>query len=135
MPTYVPLHLVSLRRRSEKRNLKVPESSSDPSDATPGTVMEKAVCLLSGGLDSPPATCLALAGVRDTSATRSRSHYPGSGIKYNSGGGPCGAGAWCGVANLVVQIGLDALRRVRPLTSGIEVPKGPVGGEMGHGIP
>ena len=93
--------------------------------------MEKAVCLLSGGLDS--ATCLALAR-RDGYQCYALSFDYGQRHKIELEAAARVAKALGAARHLVAKIGLDAFGG-SALTSGIEVPKGRSAGEMGEGIP
>jgi len=93
--------------------------------------MEKAVCLLSGGLDS--ATCLALAR-RDGYQCYALSFDYGQRHKIELLAAARVAQSLGAERHLVAKIGLDAFGG-SALTSGIEVPKGRSTGEMGHGIP
>src|ERR1017187_10197893 len=94
-------------------------------------VMEKAVCLLSGGLDS--ATCLALAR-RDGYQCYALSFDYGQRHKIELTSAARVAKALGAERHLVARIGLDAFGG-SALTSAIEVPKGRSAGEMGEGIP
>ena len=93
--------------------------------------MEKAVCLLSGGLDS--ATCLALAR-RDGYQCYALSFDYGQRHKIELLAAARLAQALGAERHVVTKIGLDAFGG-SALTSGIEVPKGRSAGEMGQGIP
>jgi 7-cyano-7-deazaguanine synthase len=96
--------------------------------------MEKAVCLLSGGLDS--ATCLALAR-RDGYQCYALSFDYGQRHKVELDAAARVAAALGAERHMVAKIGLDAFGG-SALTSehnGIEVPKGRSAGEMGKGIP
>ena len=93
--------------------------------------MEKAVCLLSGGLDS--ATCLALAR-RDGYQCYAISFDYGQRHKIELASAARVAKALGAERHLVAKIGLDAFGG-SALTSEIEVPKGRSAGEMGEGIP
>jgi 7-cyano-7-deazaguanine synthase len=93
--------------------------------------MEKAVCLLSGGLDS--ATCLALAR-REGYQCYALSFDYGQRHKIELDAAARVAQALGAERHLVVKIGLDVFGG-SALTSGIEVPKGRSAGEMGAGIP
>ena len=93
--------------------------------------MEKAVCLLSGGLDS--ATCLALAR-RDGYQCYALSFDYGQRHKIELEAAARVAAALGAERHMVARIGLDAFGG-SALTSGIEVPKGRSAGEMGEGIP
>jgi 7-cyano-7-deazaguanine synthase len=93
--------------------------------------MEKAVCLLSGGLDS--ATCLALAR-REGYQCYALSFDYGQRHKIELDAAARVAKALGAERHLVIKIGLDAFGG-SALTSGIEVPKGRSAGEMGQGIP
>jgi 7-cyano-7-deazaguanine synthase len=93
--------------------------------------MEKAVCLLSGGLDS--ATCLALAR-RDGYQCYALSFDYGQRHKIELAAAARVAHALGAERHLVARIGLDAFGG-SALTSAIEVPKGRSAGEMGEGIP
>ena len=93
--------------------------------------MEKAVCLLSGGLDS--ATCLALAR-RDGYRCFALSFDYGQRHKIELEAAARVARALGAERHMVARIGLDAFGG-SALTSGIEVPKGRSAGEMGEGIP
>jgi 7-cyano-7-deazaguanine synthase len=93
--------------------------------------MEKAVCLVSGGLDS--ATCLALAR-RDGFECYALSFDYGQRHKVELTAAARVAAALGATRHLVATIGLDAFGG-SALTSGIEVPKGRSAGEMGEGIP
>ncbi len=92
---------------------------------------KKAICLLSGGLDS--STCLALAR-RDGFACYALSFDYGQRHKFELEAAARIA-AHCGVArHLVLQTGLDAFGG-SALTADIAVPKARSAGEMAHGIP
>jgi 7-cyano-7-deazaguanine synthase len=93
--------------------------------------MDKAVCLLSGGLDS--ATCLALAR-REGFECYALSFDYGQRHKIELEAASRVAQALGATRHLVAKIGLDAFGG-SALTSGIEVPKGRSAGEMGEGIP
>ena len=93
--------------------------------------MEKAVCLLSGGLDS--ATCLALAR-RDGYQCYALSFDYGQRHKIELEAAARVAAALGATRHMVARIGLDAFGG-SALTGGIEVPKGRSAGEMGEGIP
>jgi 7-cyano-7-deazaguanine synthase len=93
--------------------------------------MQKAVCLLSGGLDS--ATCLALAR-RDGYQCYALSFDYGQRHKIELDAAARVAKALGAARHLVAQIGLDAFGG-SALTSGIAVPKGRSAGQMGEGIP
>jgi len=95
--------------------------------------MEKAVCLLSGGLDS--ATCLALAR-RDGYQCYALSFDYGQRHKIELEAAARVARALGAARHMVARIGLDAFGG-SALTSGsgIAVPKGRSAGEMGEGIP
>ena len=94
-------------------------------------MMEKAVCLLSGGLDS--ATCLALAR-RDRYECYALSFDYGQRHKIELEAAGRVAQAFGAARHMVAKIGLDAFGG-SALTSGIEVPKGRSADEMGAGIP
>jgi len=93
--------------------------------------MEKAVCLLSGGLDS--ATCLALAR-REGYQCYALSFDYGQRHKIELLAAARVAQSLGAERHLVAKIGLDAFGG-SALTSSIEVPKGRSAGEMGQGIP
>jgi 7-cyano-7-deazaguanine synthase len=93
--------------------------------------LKRAVCLLSGGLDS--ATCLALAR-RDGYACFALSFDYGQRHKVELVAAARVAAALGAERHLVAKIGLDAFGG-SALTGAIEVPKGRSAGEMGHGIP
>jgi 7-cyano-7-deazaguanine synthase len=93
--------------------------------------MHKAVCLLSGGLDS--ATCLALAR-REGYECYALSFDYGQRHKIELEAAARVAKALDATRHLVARIGLDAFGG-SALTSGIDVPKGRSAGEMGEGIP
>jgi 7-cyano-7-deazaguanine synthase len=93
--------------------------------------MEKAVCLLSGGLDS--STCLALA-LRNGYECYALSFDYGQRHKVELAAAERVARALGAKRHLVAKIGLDAFGG-SALTSEIDVPKGRSAGEMGHGIP
>jgi 7-cyano-7-deazaguanine synthase len=93
--------------------------------------MEKAVCLLSGGLDS--ATCLALAR-REGYQCYALSFDYGQRHRIELDAAARVAHALGAERHLVARIGLDAFGG-SALTSTIEVPKGRSAGEMGEGIP
>jgi 7-cyano-7-deazaguanine synthase len=91
----------------------------------------KAVCLLSGGLDS--STCLALAR-RDGYACYALSFDYGQRHKVELQAAARVAAAIGVERHMIVQIGLDAFGG-SALTADIDVPKGRAAGEMAHGIP
>jgi len=91
----------------------------------------KAVCLLSGGLDS--ATCLALAR-REGFTCYALSFDYGQRHKFELAAAARVAEALGAARHLVVRIGLDALGG-SALTAEIDVPKARSLAEMGHGIP
>jgi 7-cyano-7-deazaguanine synthase len=93
--------------------------------------MDKAVCLLSGGLDS--ATCLALAR-REGYACYALSFDYGQRHKIELDAAARVAKALGAERHLVAKIGLDAFGG-SALTSAIDVPKGRSAVEMGEGIP
>jgi 7-cyano-7-deazaguanine synthase len=91
----------------------------------------KAVCLLSGGLDS--STCLALAR-RDGYACYALSFDYGQRHKFELEAAARVAAALGAEKHLVTHIGLDAFGG-SALTAPIAVPKGRSAAEIGHGIP
>jgi 7-cyano-7-deazaguanine synthase len=91
----------------------------------------KAVCLLSGGLDS--STCLALAR-RDGYACYALSFDYGQRHKFELEAAARVAAALGAEKHLITRIGLDAFGG-SALTAPIAVPKGRSAAEMGHGIP
>ena len=91
----------------------------------------KAVCLLSGGLDS--ATCLALAG-REGFHCYALSFDYGQRHKIELQAAARVAAAIGVERHMVAKIGLDAFGG-SALTAAIEVPKGRSAAEMGKGIP
>lgn len=93
--------------------------------------MKKAVCLLSGGLDS--ATCLALAR-RDGFACYALSFDYGQRHKAELAAAARVAACLGAERHLVAQIGLDAFGG-SALTADIAVPKSRSLQEMGQGIP
>jgi len=93
--------------------------------------MEKAVCLLSGGLDS--ATCLALAR-RDGFECYALSFDYGQRHKTELDAAARVATALGAKRHMVAKIGLDAFGG-SALTAEIKVPKGRSAGEIGTGIP
>lgn len=93
--------------------------------------MKRAVCLLSGGLDS--ATCLALAR-REGYTCFALSFDYGQRHKVELEAAARVAKALGAERHLVAKIGLDAFGG-SALTGEIPVPKGRSLGEMGHGIP
>ncbi len=93
--------------------------------------MKRAVCLLSGGLDS--ATCLALARREGYSCFALSFDY-GQRHKVELAAAARVAQALGAERHMVAKIGLDAFGG-SALTSAIEVPKGRSAGDMGHGIP
>ena len=93
--------------------------------------MKRAVCLLSGGLDS--ATCLALAR-REGYACYALSFDYGQRHKVELDAAARVAQALGAERHIVAKISLDAFGG-SALTSDLEVPKGRSAGEMGHGIP
>jgi 7-cyano-7-deazaguanine synthase len=94
-------------------------------------VSSKAVCLLSGGLDS--ATCLALAR-REGYQCYALSFDYGQRHKIELAAAGRVAVALGAERHLVAKIGLDVFGG-SALTAPIEVPKGRSAGEMGTGIP
>jgi 7-cyano-7-deazaguanine synthase len=94
-------------------------------------VTPKAVCLLSGGLDS--ATCLALAR-RDGYECYALSFDYGQRHRIELDAAAHVAAALGARRHIVAKIGLDAFGG-SALTDAIDVPKGRSAGEMGHGIP
>jgi 7-cyano-7-deazaguanine synthase len=93
--------------------------------------MPKAVCLLSGGLDS--STCLALAR-REGYECYALSFDYGQRHRIELDAARRVAAALGAERHIVASIGLDAFGG-SALTSDIEVPKGRSAAEMGHGIP
>ena len=91
----------------------------------------RAVCLLSGGLDS--ATCLALAR-RDGYECYALSFDYGQRHRIELDAAARVAQALGAKRHIVAKIGLDSFGG-SALTDSIEVPKGRSAGEMGHGIP
>ncbi|HXA50139.1 MAG TPA: 7-cyano-7-deazaguanine synthase QueC [Candidatus Acidoferrum sp.] len=91
----------------------------------------KAVCLLSGGLDS--ATCLALAR-RDGYECYALSFDYGQRHRIELDAAARVAQALGAKRHIVAKIGLDAFGG-SALTDSIDVPKGRSAGEMGNGIP
>src|SRR5437868_619694 len=91
----------------------------------------KAVCLLSGGLDS--STCLALAR-RDGYACYALSFHYGQRHKIELEAAARVAAAVGVERHMVARIGLDAFGG-SALTADIAVPKGRAAEEMAHGIP
>jgi 7-cyano-7-deazaguanine synthase len=94
-------------------------------------VTPKAVCLLSGGLDS--ATCLALAR-RDGYECYALSFDYGQRHRIELDAAARVAQALGAKRHIVAKIGLDAFGG-SALTDSIDVPKGRSAGEMGEGIP
>ena len=94
-------------------------------------MIPKAVCLLSGGLDS--ATCLALAR-RDGYECYALSFDYGQRHRIELDAAARLASALGAARHVVAKIGLDAFGG-SALTSDIQVPKGRAAEEMGHGIP
>jgi len=93
--------------------------------------LKKAVCLLSGGLDS--STCLALAS-RDGYACYALSFDYGQRHKVELQAAARVAAALGVERHMVAKIGLDAFGG-SALTADIDVPKGRAAAEMAHGIP
>lgn len=93
--------------------------------------MKKAVCLLSGGLDS--STCLALAR-REGHACYALSFDYGQRHQVELEAARRVAASLGADAHLVTRIGLDAFGG-SALTADIAVPKSRSAGEMGRGIP
>lgn len=91
----------------------------------------KAVCLLSGGLDS--ATCLALAR-REGYACYALSFDYGQRHRVELEAAARVAAAFGAERHMVARIGLDAFGG-SALTADIAVPKGRSTADMGHGIP
>ena len=91
----------------------------------------KAVCLLSGGLDS--ATCLALAR-RDGYETYALSFDYGQRHRIELDAAARVAGALGAKRHIVAKIGLDAFGG-SALTAAIDVPKGRLADQMDDGIP
>jgi len=94
-------------------------------------VPPKAVCLLSGGLDS--ATCLALAR-RDGYETYALSFDYGQRHRIELDAAARVAGALGAKRHIVAKIGLDAFGG-SALTAAIDVPKGRLADQMDDGIP
>ena len=92
---------------------------------------KKAICLLSGGLDS--STCLALAR-RDGFACYALSFDYGQRHKFELEAAACIAVHYAAEKHLVLRAGLDAFGG-SALTADIAVPKARSAGEMAHGIP
>jgi 7-cyano-7-deazaguanine synthase len=95
------------------------------------SIPKKAVCLLSGGLDS--STCLALAR-RDGYACYALSFDYGQRHKHELDAAARIAAHFGAERHLVTKIGLDAFGG-SALTADIAVPKARSAGEMSHGIP
>ncbi len=93
--------------------------------------MKRAVCLLSGGLDS--STCLALAR-RDGYACYALSFDYGQRHKLELEAAARVAAHFGAERHMVARIGLDAFGG-SALTADIAVPKARSAEEMGHGIP
>jgi 7-cyano-7-deazaguanine synthase len=93
--------------------------------------MKKAVCLLSGGLDS--STCLALAR-RDGYACYALSFDYGQRHRVELEAAARVAAALGAERHMVARIGLDVFGG-SALTADIAVPKGRTAAEMAHGIP
>ena len=93
--------------------------------------MSKAVCLLSGGLDS--ATCLAYAR-REGYQCYALSFDYGQRHRVELEAAARVAACLCAARHVVARISLDAFGG-SALTSDIPVPKGRSPAEMGHGIP
>jgi 7-cyano-7-deazaguanine synthase len=98
---------------------------------TAPTSTSKAVCLLSGGLDS--ATCLALAR-REGYACYALSFDYGQRHRVELEAAARVAAAFGAERHMVARIGLDAFGG-SALTADIAVPKGRSTADMGHGIP
>jgi 7-cyano-7-deazaguanine synthase len=92
---------------------------------------KKAVCLLSGGLDS--STCLALAR-RDGFETYALSFDYGQRHLFELEAAARVAAHFGAARHMVAKIGLDAFGG-SALTADIAVPKSRSAAEMGHGIP
>jgi 7-cyano-7-deazaguanine synthase len=91
----------------------------------------KAVCLLSGGLDS--STCLALAR-REGFACYALSFDYGQRHRIELEAAACVAATLGAERHMVTRISLDAFGG-SALTADIAIPKGRSAEEMGHGIP
>jgi 7-cyano-7-deazaguanine synthase len=91
----------------------------------------KAVCLLSGGLDS--ATCLALARSEGYACYALSFDY-GQRHRVELEAAARVAATFGAARHMVARIGLDAFGG-SALTADIDVPKGRSTAEMGHGIP
>jgi len=98
---------------------------------SPNATSRRAVCLLSGGLDS--STCLALAR-RDGFACYALSFDYGQRHKFELEAAARIAAHFGAARHLVAKIGLDAFGG-SALTSEIAVPKARSAAEMGSGIP
>jgi 7-cyano-7-deazaguanine synthase len=98
---------------------------------TPPASAPKAVCLLSGGLDS--STCLALAR-REGYACYALSFDYGQRHRIELEAAARVAAAFGAEKHMVARIGLDAFGG-SALTGDIDVPKGRSTAEMGRGIP
>jgi 7-cyano-7-deazaguanine synthase len=98
---------------------------------TPTSTSPKAVCLLSGGLDS--STCLALAR-REGFACHALSFDYGQRHKFELDAAARIAAHFGAARHMVAKIGLDAFGG-SALTADIAVPKARTAGEMSHGIP
>ena len=98
---------------------------------TPNSTSRKAVCLLSGGLDS--STCLALAR-REGYACHALTFDYGQRHKFELEAAARIAAHFGAARHLVARIGLDAFGG-SALTADIAVPKARSAGEMSHGIP
>jgi 7-cyano-7-deazaguanine synthase len=95
------------------------------------SIPKKAVCLLSGGLDS--STCLALAR-REAYACYALSFDYGQRHKHELDAAARIAAHFGAERHLITKIGLDAFGG-SALTADIAVPKARSAEEMGHGIP
>jgi 7-cyano-7-deazaguanine synthase len=98
---------------------------------SPDCTSKKAVCLLSGGLDS--STCLALAR-REGYACYALSFDYGQRHKFELEAAARIAAHFGAERHLVARIGLDVFGG-SALTADIAVPKARSAGEMSHGIP